>query len=178
MVVDPGNSALFDTPPFWTTGKAVADEWAPHQAVRFVPEDPMDQEAYEAAYGLVRALVLSARWPSAVVCSDEAETCLPATAKGAGPALVYSGRKWPTGHIATSTRPRGISVACRANLSHAALFPLWADDDRRTLCADLGIPRQLLDACMAELPVPSPLSAERGFLWWTSATRSLRPVFC
>jgi hypothetical protein len=178
-MVDPGNSALLDIEPFWTTHDPSGATWGDHQWIRFVPVDPFDPDVYNELYSTIRRKVLSGEWPSCAILADEAETCLPASAHGAAPALVFSGRKWPTAHITVATRPKTICLATRANLTNAALFPLYIDDDRKTVSADLGIPPQLLDSAMGALPVADPDGAgERGLLWWTTSTRSLQPIIC
>lgn len=184
MIIDPGNSAALDIAGFHTSSDPSGVSWGQARNVRFVPLDPQDQAAYAALYATLRAKVqggvAAPAWPGVVVLADEAETCLPASATGPGPALVFSGRKWPTGHITTATRPRNISTSTRANLSHAGIFPLWLEDDRKTLAGDLGVPLRVLEDAMGALPWPGhPVDGhERGFLWWTSANRSLQPVLC
>ena len=177
--MDPGNSALLDVEPFWTTHDPTGESWGEHQNIRFVPLDPYDADVYNELYSTIRRKVLSGEWPCCAILADEAETCLPATAHGAAPALVFSGRKWPTAHLTAATRPVNICLATRANLTNAALFPLYIAEDRKTVAGDLGIPLPLLDSAMSALPVPKPDgSGERGFLWWTTSTRSLQPIIC
>ncbi len=182
VIIDPGNSAALALPGFATTSDPTGSTWGARSQLRYVPVDPQDQGLYAALYAALRSRVQAARgeppWPGVVVLADEAETCLPSSATGPGPAFVFSGRKWPTGHIATATRPRNISTTTRANLTHAVIFPLWIEEDRKTLAGDLGVPLRVLEDQMGALPWPGhPVDGhERGFLWWTTATRSLQPV--
>ncbi|HET9059155.1 MAG TPA: hypothetical protein VFN61_04480 [Acidimicrobiales bacterium] len=184
VVIDPGNSALFDLPQFFTTSDPTGASWGDHVNIRFVPLDPGDQAIYDRLYSTVRSFVqpppgIAPRWPCVAVLADEAETCLPDNARGAGPAMVFSGRKWPSAHLATATRPRKISTSTRANLTHGVIYPLYLADDRKTIADDLGIPLRVLEEAMAALPVPvENVSNERGFLFWTASTRSLLPVLC
>lgn len=157
--------------PGWhTTSDPTGRTWGDRVRIRFVPSDPLDSDIYNRLYTTIRDRIFARSWPRASVLADEAETVLPANgAAKAAVSLVFSGRKWPTAHAACSTRPKKISLALRANLTHAAIWPLPSAEDRKTMAGDLSIPLADLEQLMRRTP-------QGGYLWWETATRTIRPV--
>jgi hypothetical protein len=173
VIVDPNGSAVTDSAGVHSSADPTGRTWPEDVAtVRFVPVDPYDLDAYDQLYRTIKARIFDGTWPACSVLCDEAETVMPANrCPRAASALVYSGRKWPTAHIACATRPKNISTSIFANVTHAALFPLPKKEDRDTVAGHLGIPLAVLDDLYAALPPNS-----KSFLWWTQETRSIRPV--
>lgn len=163
---------MTDTPGMYSTADPSGRTWPEGVTnVRFVPVNPTDVDAYDRLYATIRARILdTGEWYQASVLCDEAETVLPANrAPENGTTLVFSGRKWPTAHFACSTRPKHIALTVKSNLTNAAIWPLPSREDRAEIAGNLGVPLAELERLMAALP-------ERGFLWWTQATRQLQPV--
>lgn len=152
------------------TGRTWPDDAS---TIRFVPVDHTDLDAYDRLYLRLKELIVNERkWPGVSVLADEGETIMPASqTKPAVSSLVFAGRKWPTAHITCSTRPRNIYTGVFANITHAALYPLPKKEDRDTVAANLGIPLAQLEQLWLALPPNT-----RSFLWWTQATRQIRPV--
>lgn len=172
VVVDPTGSAVTDVPGLFSTSDPSGRTWPEGvMNVRFVPVSPTDLAAYDRLYGTIRSKILdTGEWPSASVLADEAETIFPANrAPENATTLCYSGRKWPTAHLACMTRPKTIALTLKANLTNAAIWPMPGVDDRKEVAGILQLPLAELERQMAALP-------PKGFLWWTQATRQLQPV--
>ena len=174
VIVDPSGSAVTDIPGVHSSADPTGTSW-PDDAptIRFVPVDAYDLDAYDRLYRTIRARIVDERvWPGATVLCDEAETVMPANrCPVAARQLVFSGRKWPTAHIACSTRPVDIAKCLKANMTDAAIFPLPDRSDRVEIANNLGMPLAQLEQLYATLPPQS-----KSFLWWNQKTRSIRPV--
>ena len=174
VIIDPMGSAATDVPGVYSTADPTGRTWPAEAAtIRFVPVDHDDLDGYDRLYRAIKTLIFDRTWPGASILADEGERIMPAnrTPKNAA-ACVYAGRKWPTCHITASTRPRNIYTGVFANITNAALYALPRREDRDTVAANLGIPLPQLEGLWAALP------SERSFLWWSQATREIRPVHC
>lgn len=172
VIVDPTGSAVTDVAGFYSTADPTGRSWPEGVVnVRFVPVSPPDLDAYGRLYATIREKILETRqWPQATVLADETETIFPVNrAPEAATTLVYSGRKWPTAHLACMTRPKTIALTLKANLTNAAIWALPGVADQKEIAAVLSIPLAELLRHMAALP-------PKGFLWWTQETRQLQPV--
>ena len=174
VIVDPMGSAATDVAGVYSTADPTGATWpAEAHTIRFVPVDHLDLDAYDRLYRTIKRRIIDERtWPGASVMADEAETILPANqTPRAAATLVFAGRKWPTAHITCSTRPKNIYTGVFANITHAALYPLPKEEDRKTVAGNLGIPLAQLETLWLALPPNT-----KSFLWWTQATREIRPV--
>lgn len=174
MILDPSGSAVTDLPGVHSSADPTGTTWPDDAAtIRFVPTEPYNLDLYDRLYRTIRTRIVEERtWPAATVLCDEAETVMPANRCPVGATnLVFSGRKWPTAHIACATRPLTIAVCLKSNLTDAAIFPLPERRDRAEIAGNLGIPLTQLEQLLQALPPKS-----KSFLWWNQKTRSIRPV--
>lgn len=188
-VVDPqGSAATLALPGVHTTSDPTGRTWrSDAETIRFVPADPYDLDAYDDFYATVRARIVEGVWPCCALLCDEGELVLPAnqgTASrrrkdrpnaGAARGLVYFGRKLSTMHITCSTRPQGLAVTVRANMSHGAFFLLPERADRESLATSIGVPVAQFEAAMATAIAHAPGDPPKGYLWWDQARRTLYP---
>jgi hypothetical protein len=173
VIVDPAGSAVTDIPGVYTTADPTGISWPEDAAtIRFVPERSLDLKLYDRLYRTLREGLFAGRWAQVTVLCDEAETVMPENrCPDEAAQFVYAGRKWGTGHIACSTRPRKIASPLKANLSAAGLFPLPKREDREAVAADIGVPVQVLEAQWNQLPRKT-----KSLLWWDGIARSIQPV--
>lgn len=189
VAVDPqGSTATLDLPGVHTTSDPTGRTWpSDAETIRFVPVDPFDLDAYDTLYATIRARIITGTWPCAAVLCDEGELVLPssgATASrrradrpdaGAARAFVYFGRKLSTLHITCSTRPVGVAVTVRANMSHGAFFLLPEADDRESIAQSIGVPVAQFETAMASAIANAPGEPSKGYLWWDASRRTLAP---
>lgn len=189
VVIDPqGSSATLALPGVHTTNDPTGRTWrSDAETIRFVPDDPYDLDRYDDLYGTVRARIVEGVWPCAAVLCDEGELVLPANASttsrrrkdrpnaGAARGLVYFGRKLSTLHITCSTRPKGVAMTVKANMSHGAFFLLPERADREAIATSIGVPVEQFETAMATAIAHAPGEPPKGYLWWDQARRTLYP---
>lgn len=191
VIVDPmGSSLTASLPGVHTTHDPSGETWPEGvELIRFVPVDPWDLAAYDTVYATIRRLIRTGRWSSCAIECDEAEIVLPAsdgmTARnrrnvdpdqGSARGVVYFGRKLSTLHIACATRPKGIAVTLRANMTHAAIFLLPEAKDREAMATAIGMPLAQLEAAMGDVTRRVPGQPSKGFLWWDQSRRTIYPL--
>jgi len=177
-----------ELPGVHTTSDPTGRTWpSTAETIRFVPLDPFDLDLYDDLYATIRARIFDRVWPCAAVLCDEGELVLPANAgtasrrradrpnAGAARGFVYFGRKLSTLHITCSTRPVGLAVTVRANMSHGAFFLLPEAKDREAIATSIGVPVAQFDAAMAVAVANAPGEPPKGYLWWDQARRTLYP---
>lgn len=185
-----GSSLTASLPGAHTTHDPTGGSW-PDSAglIRFVPADPWDLAAYDTVYATIRRFIRTGRWASCAILCDEAEIVLPASDgmtsrnrrdvepdRGSARGVVYFGRKLSTLHIACATRPKGIAVTLRANMTHAAIFLLPEAKDREAMATAIGMPLAQLEAAMGDVTRTVPGHPSKGLLWWDQASRTLYPL--
>jgi len=148
---------------------------------RFVPRDPFDLDAYDAAYATVLNRLATGEWRNAHVLTDEAGVVLPVHRRnqpagpykryrGAARQYLYRAAKLMGGHIACHTRPVEVDMHVRTDAQHNFVF--YVDpEDVDEMARRCGVTTDQLAALLGELQ-------PKGFLWVNKTSQPRRVTVC